>query len=112
MLITVPNICFAEPCQALYGEAIFEKRAVLEWSCPDLTSPFGGRSDLEGPLWPVIAIVTITFRSERALGPRVREPDRGKGTRFTSAYNAFNSFADGAAGNGCMPALSESFCRD
>ena len=66
----------------------------------------------QNPALRSIAIVTITFRYERALEPRVREPDRGKGTRFTSAYNAFNSFADGAAGNGCMPALSESFCRD
>ena len=34
---------------------------------------------------PFVAIVTITFRYERALGPRVREPDRGKEAGMTKS---------------------------
>ena len=52
-------------------------------------------------------VLIMTFRYGRGFGQAL--PAAGwQGTRFTSAYNAFNSLAVNAAGNGCMPALNES----
>ena len=59
----------------------------------------------------LILILKITFRYDTGFWAKRVQAPRQQGTRFTSAYNASDSLADCAAGNGCRPEFSESLCR-